>query len=727
MARAVTPQVKARRSLVGLVLIVLALVALNFLGVLFAPGATFGAKMQSFVPKLGLDLQGGTQIILQAQTVSGQNPTADQLNQSVAIIRQRVDAGGVSEAQISTAGGKNIIVSLPGTPSQATINSVKSSARMVFRSVLLTDAASTTSVGKAKPYTPPASLATQPSVKPTNGSDASYITPYLQDLYDHYDCAQDTTAAKQSLQNPTEPLVTCNPEGDAEVPARAGRGRGHAHLERQQRRADDLAGCDDRVVGREPHPRRHRGEGVRDHVLTARRARHPEERVRDRARRQGHRGSRGQPGHHRRPGADHRQLHPGLVQGTRRPAEVRRPADQLHRAEPGHHLGDARHHAAAGGPARRLIGLLLVVVYSVLQYRTLAFVTVGSLLISGLLTYLVIDFLSWREGYRLSLAGVAGLIVSIGITADSFIVYFERIRDELREGKALVGAVEAGWRRAIRTILASDAVNFLAAAVLYVLAVGDVRGFALTLGLTTLVDVVTVTLFTHPCCSLSRAARSSPTATGSPGSTRARSAPSTAGAGQLPRARPAGGPAVLRSRGEAARRQTIAERKAAELRDQHRHDRHDPGGPGLMASFTRFGNDLYSGARSIDFIGHRRVFYLIAASRSWCRSWCRSSAADTTSASSSPAARSTRCPERRRRSCRTRRSAPTRSVPSCRPGAHGQHRRRERRPGPDDPGDLRQSDQITDRARERVPRGAERRHVVLHRGDLGCRHHQQPP
>ena len=110
--------------------------------------------------------------------------------------------------------------------------------------------------------------------------------------------------------------------------------------------------------------------------------------------------------------------------------------------------------------------------------------------------------MSWRQGYRLSLPGVAGLIVAIGITADSFIVYFERIRDELREGRTLGAAVDRGWSRAKRTILASDAVNFLAAIVLYFLAVGGVRGFAFTLGLTTLVDVLIVFMFTHPTMEL---------------------------------------------------------------------------------------------------------------------------------------------------------------------------------------------------------------------------------
>ena len=145
-----------------------------------------------------------------------------------------------------------------------------------------------------------------------------------------------------------------------------------------------------------------------------------------------------------------------------------------------------------------LIGLILVVIYTLFQYRALAAVTIGSLVVAGGTTFVIIDLLSWGMGYRLSLAGVAGLIVSIGITADSFIVYFERVKDELREGRSLVAAVEHGWARARRTILASDAVSFLAALVLYMLAVGSVRGFAFTLGLTTLIDLVVVFMFTHP-------------------------------------------------------------------------------------------------------------------------------------------------------------------------------------------------------------------------------------
>jgi preprotein translocase subunit SecD len=148
------------------------------------------------------------------------------------------------------------------------------------------------------------------------------------------------------------------------------------------------------------------------------------------------------------------------------------------------------------------IGLLLVVVYAFLYYRGLGIVSVSSLIIAGLLTYLAVVLLSLYQNFTLSLAGIAGLIVAIGITADSFVVFFERLRDEVREGKQLRPAVESGWKRARRTILVSDTVSFLAALLLYYFAIGDVRGFAYTLGLTTLIDVVVVFLFTKPMVTL---------------------------------------------------------------------------------------------------------------------------------------------------------------------------------------------------------------------------------
>jgi preprotein translocase subunit SecD len=147
-------------------------------------------------------------------------------------------------------------------------------------------------------------------------------------------------------------------------------------------------------------------------------------------------------------------------------------------------------------------GLLLVVIYLLLYYRGLAIVAVCSLVIAGLLAYLSVIVLGKYQGFALSLAGIAGLIVAIGITADSFVVFFERLRDEVREGRSLRAAVERGWGRARRTILVSDTVSFLAAALLYYFAIGSVRGFAFTLGLTTIIDVIVVFTFTKPMMTL---------------------------------------------------------------------------------------------------------------------------------------------------------------------------------------------------------------------------------
>ncbi len=148
------------------------------------------------------------------------------------------------------------------------------------------------------------------------------------------------------------------------------------------------------------------------------------------------------------------------------------------------------------------IGLILVVIYSFFYYRGLGTVSVSSLLIAGLIGYLSVVLLSRYQGFTLSLTGIAGLIVAIGITADSFVVFFERLRDEVRDGRSLRAAVESGWKRARRTILVSDTVSFLAALLLYIFSVGDVKGFAYTLGLTTLIDVVVVFLFTKPMVTL---------------------------------------------------------------------------------------------------------------------------------------------------------------------------------------------------------------------------------
>ncbi|MFZ2015320.1 MAG: protein translocase subunit SecD, partial [Nocardioides sp.] len=148
-----------------------------------------------------------------------------------------------------------------------------------------------------------------------------------------------------------------------------------------------------------------------------------------------------------------------------------------------------------------ILGLLLVMLYCLLYYRGLGTVVVASLIVAGLTTYALVLLLAKSAGFTLTLPGIAGLIVAVGITADSFIVFFERIRDEMRGGKSMRVAVEAGWIRARATCLAADSVSILAAVVLYIFAAGVVKGFAFALGLSTLIDIAVFFWFTHPMVS----------------------------------------------------------------------------------------------------------------------------------------------------------------------------------------------------------------------------------
>ena len=557
-----TPVRRAWRSLVWLLVLIVGLIGINAGGVLWGGG--------SWTPKLALDLQGGTQIILTPQVTSGAAVTPEQLNQAVAIIRQRVDSAGVSEAEINTQGTNNIVVSIPGTPDQDTINRIEASAKLDFRAVIETSAATTQSVGKdgkATPApTPNPSLPSTPSVKPTDASDPNWVTPLLQAQYDVFNCS--SAAAKDASSAPADkPLITCDPSGaykfllgpvevtgseiaDAtsgviQTSTGSSTGQWAVYMTFNQAGTKAFANVTTRLAGL---------TGARNQfaiVLDGKVISAPATKsaITD-----------GKP-----------QISGGFTK-----ASAKTLADQLkYGALPiGFKVQSSDTISATLGSTQLLngllaglIGLILVIVYSLIQYRTLGLVTVFSLGVAAVITYLLVTILSWYQGYRLSLAGVAGLIVAIGITADSFIVYFERIRDELREGRGLESAVESGWRRAIRTIVASDTVNFLAALVLFILAVGNVRGFALTLGLTTVIDLVVVGLFTHPVMALlaqtsffaggHRASGLDPNALGAVYRGRAQFAPSvTVSTGKL-----------AKSSKEAAKRQTIAERKAAMSND----------------------------------------------------------------------------------------------------------------------------------------------------------------
>jgi len=216
-----TPVKKALRSLTWLVILMAVLAGLNTAATLLAASSKDDTGKwyngASWTPELALDLQGGTQLTLAAQNTEGNSVTAEQLRQAVDIIRQRVNATGVSETEINTQGANNIVVSIPGKPDQQTIQRIEAAAKLTFRPVLYTEAATNTAVGgdssssaSPTPYSPPASLAATPSTKPTNASDLAWVTPKLQALFTNYNCKapDNVTSAPDD-----EPLVTCDADG----------------------------------------------------------------------------------------------------------------------------------------------------------------------------------------------------------------------------------------------------------------------------------------------------------------------------------------------------------------------------------------------------------------------------------------------------------------------------------------------------------------------------------
>ncbi|GCE75161.1 protein translocase subunit SecD [Cellulomonas biazotea] len=527
------------RTLLWLGLLIVAL-----FGTLFAGTQNSTA---TWTPNLALDLEGGTQIILRPVAEDTGDITSETISQAIQVIRQRVDSSGVAEAEITSQGSNNIVVALPGTPSEETLELVRTSAQMEFRPVLVAGAPTPVGDGAAAPEptataqategvddtatdgaaadeaateetAPDAAAAPEPTpsasapasdtptkAAPDSPSDAAYyITPAVQAQFDALDCTDPVNQTGGAPGDPEKAFVTCDPDGTTKYilgpveiegqeisSANAGlrqtssgafTGERVVNLEFTSKGTDQFTAVTTRLQGlSEPQ---NRFAVVLDGLVIS------------------------------APGLD-----PGTIISNGK-AEISGDFTQESSITLANQLNfgslplsftvqsEEQISATLGseqlekGLIAGLIGLVLVVIYSMFQYRALGLLTVASLVVAAVITYGVITLLSWTQGYRLSLPGVAGLIVAIGITADSFIVYFERIRDELREGRTLQQAVERGWERARRTILASDAVNFIAAVVLYVLAVGGVRGFAFTLGLTTLIDVVVVFLFTHPMMSI---------------------------------------------------------------------------------------------------------------------------------------------------------------------------------------------------------------------------------
>ncbi|MEV0492957.1 protein translocase subunit SecD [Streptomyces atratus] len=517
----------------ALALILIAMVALT--GGMFLSGHT--------APRLGIDLAGGTSITLKAKSQPGKPDAINQTNMdtAVSIIERRVNGLGVSEAEVQTQGRDNIIVNIPkGTNSKQAREQVGTTAQLYFRPVLAVTEGKATPTGTASPSasgsptpsaspsskesasgaktSPSASATTQgravtgaltkdtspsPSASGTPNASASPsasvdpATAELQKKFAALDCSTKAGRAKVGTDvKPTDATVACSSEGDAKYvlgPAEvSGTDVDSAKATIDQQRGMWIVQMDFTDKGSkkfqqitsklstQQSPMNQFAIALDGEVVSA-------------------------------PQVNETLSGSAEISGSFTQQSAQDLANVLsYGALPLSFDEDTvtTVTAALGGEQLQAgliagaIGLALVVIYLVAYYRGLALIALLSLAASGVLTYTLMALLGPAIGFALNLPAVCGAIVAIGITADSFIVYFERIRDEIREGRTLRPAVERAWPRARRTILVSDFVSFLAAAVLFIVTVGKVQGFAFTLGLTTLLDVVVVFLFTKPVMTL---------------------------------------------------------------------------------------------------------------------------------------------------------------------------------------------------------------------------------
>jgi len=522
---ATTARPKPWRPLLALLVIIVGLAVWAFW-----PG-------QENTPRLGLDLQGGTQVILVPNQAEGTaDITDDQLQQTVEIIRQRVNGFGVAEADVAIQGSGNdaaIVASVPGVNQREIAESLSQTALLDFRPVSTivdpgvidpnslqpadatqqdtkkktkkkNSASGESSFAETSPSPSPspsesapadAAAGTEGLVPPVEGDSAT--DPAIEDGLLNLDCTSDVSRQGGRPDNPEKWIVTCDREGTAKyllepafikgtsiTNATAELAQGGAgwvvNLEFDGEGADALSEISNRLVSL-PAPQNQFGIVLDGLVVSA--------------------------PYFQQPINDGR----AQISGNFTPEEAKNLAQVLKFGALPLTLNIASVETVTptlGADYLRVgliagaLGLGLVVLYLLFYYRALGIVAVVSLVIAAILTYMVFVVLSRTLGLALTLAGVAGAIVAIGITADSFIVYFERIRDEIREGRSLRAACDAGWDRAKGTILAADFVSLLAAVVLYFLSVGAVRGFAFVLGLTTLMDVMVAFMFTRPMVTL---------------------------------------------------------------------------------------------------------------------------------------------------------------------------------------------------------------------------------
>ncbi|AWB92566.1 protein translocase subunit SecD [Aeromicrobium chenweiae] len=493
------PRPKRTLTIFLVVLLALyALVALINLG-------TDKGEDSAWQPRLGLDLEGGTRITLQAKATEG-DVTKDKLDQARNIIDQRVNATGVTEAEVTTQGNDQVIIEIPGERKAGIVDEVGKTAQLRFRLLWTGDLPSA-----AKPLDAKDAAAQQKIIDDIDWTKLSLdqmITAETQGLNTLPKTYQAGIAALQKeaagfVCNPAgvdvddianKPLVTCDTKrGEVQILSPTvipGSDIKTAEPQYDSQRAEwsvriDLKGegkAAFKTVTNALTPAQNRFAIVLDgETITAPASQAP--------------------------------INNGVssITGGFNADSAKALSNQLKfgalpltfgvngSEEIGPSLAGTQLDA---GLIAGVVGLLLVIVYCLLYYRGLGLVIIGSLLVASALTYVMVLLLGKGVGFTLTLPGIAGLIVAIGITADSFIVFFERIRDEVRDGKSLRLAVEAGWVRARGTILAADAVSIIAAVTLFIFAIGVVRGFAFALGLTTLIDVFVVFFFTKPLVSL---------------------------------------------------------------------------------------------------------------------------------------------------------------------------------------------------------------------------------
>lgn len=452
---------------------ILLLSILAFSGIAFAIGAT------SF--KLGLDLQGGTSVTLQPRIEAGASGsvTSESIDQAVAIIRQRVNSLGVAESEVAAQGtgaNRQIVISVPGETGRRIVDLVGQTAELRFRPVLVEGAANATSVSSDPAALPPG------------------VTPELSAQFASLDCTLPQNRQGGSSGNEAQAVVSCDRGGIAKyilAPAEVlgkqvtqatslvdpqGASGWYVTLEFDGEGTSKFGAMTSRLTAL-PAPQNQAAIVLDGLVYSAPRI---NEAINT--------GTAQITGNFSQ--LDAQDLANVLKYGALPLAFDRGEVQQVSPT-----LGAEQ---LRGGLIAGILGLILVFIYSIVYYRGLGIVSVSSLLIATAMTLLSFLLLGEWIGFTLTLAGIAGAIVAIGITADSFIVYFERVRDEIREGKSIKSAVETGWIRARRTVIVADVVSMIAAIMLYFFAVGGVRGFAFTLGLTTIIDLIVVFFFTKP-------------------------------------------------------------------------------------------------------------------------------------------------------------------------------------------------------------------------------------